>query len=144
MDTQQPAHGLDAKQVEAEIARFWKAMTAKSVQVLEDFYDHTSSVFGTSAVRPEPGRLAATRRAREYFQAGASLTVSTSPVEVVLVGEAALASYTFTLEATKIDPLTGKAVQETIRHGRATQVFTVNPDGKLYIVHEHLSVAAKN
>jgi hypothetical protein len=37
----------------------------------------------------------------------------------------------------------GKAIEETIEGGRATQVFGLNPQGELKIFHEHLSVQAK-
>ena len=50
-----------------------KAPDAKDAEALAGFYAHESSVFGSAATRSEPGRLAATRRQREYF--GAHSTV---------------------------------------------------------------------
>jgi ketosteroid isomerase-like protein len=57
----------------------------------------------------------------------------------MLEDSAAVASYTFQFHAVRTTA-TGK-MEENIRHGRATQVFGYDPDGKLRIFHEHFSVA---
>lgn len=132
---------LSVETVRAEVARFWNAFTAKSAEALEEFYAHESSVFGSTASRAEPGRLAATRRKREYFTAQSSLRAQTGYVDVVMVGDqAAVASYTFQFHATKVASLTSKATEEHITNGRATQVFGVDSDGGIRIFHEHFSL----
>lgn len=138
------ATGMNVEQVQAEVARFWSAFTSKSVEALEDFYAHESTVFGTTSSRPEPGRLAAIRRQREYFHPQTTLRVQTSPVDVFMVGDsAAIASYTFQFHASRAKIGVEKSSEEHVVHGRATQVFMVEGDGRPRIVHEHLSVIHK-
>jgi ketosteroid isomerase-like protein len=116
----------------------------KNADELMAFYSAESSVFSSLSPRPEPGRLAAARRQREYFHRDANILATTGAVEVVMLGDrAALASYTFTFHATRIGGATGTALEEDIRHGRATQVFILDHDGKVRIVHEHLSAIEK-
>jgi ketosteroid isomerase-like protein len=134
------ASRLTAEDVRAEVTRYWAAFASKSREVLEDFYAHESSVFPTSAVRAEPGRLTAARRDREYFGPRTVLKVSTGFVEVQFIGDnAAVASYTFQLSATNVESATVRNGTEEIKLGRATQVFATDMDGRLRIVHEHLS-----
>jgi hypothetical protein len=132
---------LTADSVRAEVIRFWNAFTTKSLEALEDFYAHESSVFGSVSNRPEPGRLAAKRRQREYFGPDAILRSQLGLVDVVMLSDsAAIACYTFQFHATKLNS-TGPRVEEHIGNGRATQIFAVDPaDDKIRIYHEHLSV----
>lgn len=134
---------MTAEQIRAEVGRFWSLFNSKNAEGLEEFYAHESSVFGSTGTRPEPGRLAATRRKREYFDPQTTVKVTVGPIDVLLLGEVAVATYTFQLHASKVAGALGKAVSEDIDHGRATQVFAPDSDGKLRIVHEHLSVAAR-
>ena len=129
--------------VRAEVTRFWNAFTSKSIETLEDFYAHESSVFGSVSNRPEPGRLAAKRREREYFQTEAVLRYQLGNVDVVALSDtSAVACYTFQFHATKLSG-SAKRVEEHIAGGRATQVFAIDPaDKKIRIYHEHLSVPA--
>jgi ketosteroid isomerase-like protein len=132
---------LTAEQVKAAVRRFWDVFTSKSAEGLADFYAHESCVFGSKGTRSEPGRLAAARRNREYFHSHSVLKAAPGEVEIVLLGEsAAVASYTFKFHATKVAGMLDKGSEENILHGRATQVFALDPSGVLRIVHEHLSV----
>jgi hypothetical protein len=134
---------ITSEEVKSAVERFWNAFASKAEGVLADFYGHESSVFGSSAVRAEPGRLAATRRKREYFNPSTTVKAALGPIEVLLLGEtAAVASYTFQFQASKVATATG-AVEEKFEHGRATQVFAYDLDGKLRIMHEHLSIAGR-
>jgi len=132
---------LSPDSVRAEVTRFWNAFTTKSLETLEDFYAHESSVFGSLSHRPEPGRLAAKRRQREYFGPDSILRSQLGLVDVVMLSESsAVACYTFQFHATKL-AASGPRVEEHIGNGRATQVFAVDPgDKKIRIYHEHLSV----
>jgi hypothetical protein len=129
--------------VRAEVARFWNAFASKSFETLEDFYAHESSVFGSTSNRPEPGRLAAKRREREYFSKDSILRSQIGMVDVVMLSEvAAIACYTFQFHATNI-AARGPHKEEHIGVGRATQIFGVDPsDQKIRIFHEHLSMPA--
>lgn len=132
---------LTPETIRAEVARFWNAFTSKSADVLEELYAHESSCFGSASQRSEPGRLAATRRQREYFAPAASLRSQVGHVEVVMLGDtAAVASYTFQFHATKVSTAGSKATEEHIANGRATQVFSLDQDGVLQIIHEHFSL----
>ncbi|HUS18162.1 MAG TPA: DUF4440 domain-containing protein [Terriglobales bacterium] len=131
---------LTIDQIKAEVQRFWSAFSSKQSEQLMDFYAPEASVFGSSSTRPEPGRLAAARRQREYFHAKSTLRATPGMIDVILIGDhAAVASYTFTFHASKVATGINAAAEEDIRNGRATQVFAYDPDGKLRIVHEHLS-----
>jgi len=132
---------LNPEIVRAEVARFWSAFIGKSAEALEEFYAHESSVFGSTANRAEPGRLAATRRKREYFNPQATLRAQPGIVDVVMIGDqAAVASYNFQFHASKIASSTSKATEERFTNGRATQVFGIDSDGSIRIFHEHFSL----
>jgi ketosteroid isomerase-like protein len=134
---------LTADEVRNEVSRYWNAFAAKSRETMEDFYAHESSVFPTTSTRSEPGRLTAARRDREYFGPRTTMKVNTGYVEVVMMGEqAAIATYTFELSATNVASAAVRGGTEEIKFGRATQVFAIDTDGQLRIIHEHLSVAA--
>ena len=131
---------LTVDEVQAEVRRFWSVFSGKSPEGLKGFYAGESSVFGSNSTRSEPGSLAAARRQREYFTPQTSMKAQLGAIEVVILGEsAAVASYTFQFHATKVASLLGKAAEEDIKQGRATQVFARDTEGKLRIVHEHLS-----
>lgn len=127
--------------VRAEVVRFWKVFAEKDSISLAEFYAPESTVFGSASPRSEPGRLAATRRQREYFGAHSTIRAHTGVVEVLILGDgtAAVADYTFDFTASKVMTALGGITEENIKNGRATQVFAYDPDGKLRIVHEHLS-----
>jgi ketosteroid isomerase-like protein len=136
--------GISAEQIRAEVARFWGAFSSKSADVIESFYLPDSTVFSSVTHRAEPGRLAATRRKREYFHPQSRIRVQLGPIEVQEVGEhAAVASYSFEFHASRVSGVLGKAVDEDIENGRATQVFVQQADGRLCILHEHLSAILK-
>lgn len=132
---------LNSERVQAEVKRFWDVFTSKEPEMLTEFYAPQSSVFSTSASRAEPGRLAAARREREYFNSQTTIRCEVGPVEVTMLGDdAAVAVYTFQFHANKVSGGFGKHFEETIRVGRATQVFVLDSDGDLRVIHEHLSV----
>ena len=135
---------ITAEQIRAEVKRFWTIMSGKRADQLAEIYAHEATVFSSSGSRSEPGRLAAARRQREYFQPLTTVTTTLGLIEVVLLGEsAAVASYTFQFHASKVASAVGGVVEEIIEHGRGTQVFVLDPDGNLRIVHEHLSSVDK-
>lgn len=134
---------LSAELVRAEVARFWAAFSAKSAEVVESFYLPEAVVFASTTTRTEPGRLAATRRKREYFHSAALIRVQVGMVDVLPIGDdAAVACYTFKFHAEHVAGALGKNVEENIEHGRVTQVFVRQEDGRLCILHEHISIIA--
>jgi ketosteroid isomerase-like protein len=135
---------LTAEQIRGEVLRFWNVFMEKNADALMNFYAPDSSVFSSISSRVEPGRLAAARRQREYFHAKSTVRSTTGNVEVILVSDtAAVANYNFTFHATKVAAGAGGSAEEDIKQGRATQVFRLEPDGKVLIVHEHLSSVDK-
>ena len=135
---------ISAEHVRAEVERFWGAFMSKSPEIVESFYLPESTVFSSTASRAEPGRLAVTRRKREYFNPQSHIRVQLGAIEVHPIGDtAAVASYTFEFHATRVSGALGKSVEEDIQNGRATQVYVEQPDGQLCILHEHLSLVPK-
>jgi ketosteroid isomerase-like protein len=136
---------LSTEQVQAEVQRYWSAFTNKDAEQLMQFYSCEATVFGSATARPEPGRLAAARREREYFHSKSALRAQVGLIDVVLLGDtAAVASYTFQFHANRAGALQTENVEEDIRNGRATQVYAFDPEGRLQIVHEHFSTVAGN
>jgi ketosteroid isomerase-like protein len=137
--------GIAVEQVKAEVARFWSIFSARSSEQMQAMYSPQASVFSTWNARSEPARLTVARREREYFHAKASVRAQTGPVEVIVFENSiALASYVFELHITHAVVTGGRGTETHIENGRATQLFALDPDGKLKIVHEHLSVPRKS
>jgi hypothetical protein len=129
--------------VRNEVARYWNLFSSKSALLQEEFYASECSVIPFRSVRPEPARLAAKRRQREYYAVDSALKVQVGLIDVVLVNEAvAVASYTFVFHAEKIVKPGQGAIDYHYEHGRATQVFGYDHEGRLRIFHEHLSIPA--
>lgn len=136
---------MSAEQVRGEVERFWSAFSSKAADAIESFYLPESTVFSSVSSRAEPGRLAATRRKREYFHPQNRIRVQLGRVEVQPIGDnAAVASYTFEFHASKVMGALGKDIEEDIQNGRATQVFVQQQDGRICILHEHLSFVPKS
>ena len=133
---------LAKDQVSQAVQDFWKAFGSGAPQSLADFYAPDATLFGVEGPRPELARLALLRRQREYFERHARLSVEPGLVEIQLLNETtALAVYTFTFHASNVIAATGKTQERHIANGRASQIFQLRPDGRLLIVHEHLSSA---
>jgi len=136
------AAGITAEDVRSEVTRFWNVFTSKSTDLLEEFYAADATVFATFGNRAEPGRLAVARRRREYFNKQTSVRVQLGSVDVhVLSDTIAVATYTFNFHGLNVMSGSHKDAEEKIESGRATQVFLADPDGRLRILHEHLSSA---
>lgn len=140
-----PRVQITAEQVRAEVARFWAAFSSKSSDVVDGFYLPDSTVFSSLSPRAEPGRLAATRRKREYFHPQSRIRVQVGTIEVQPISDtAAIASYNFEFHATRVAGALGRPTEEDIEQGRATQVFVLQSDGRVCILHEHLSFIPKH
>jgi len=133
---------LTPEEIRTDVARFWNVFTSKAPDLLEEFYASDATVFASTGVRAEPGRLAVTRRRREYFDKQTSVRVQIGVVDVQLLSDnCAVASYTFRFDATRVAGGLGKSSDEHLEHARATQVFQKDAEGKLRIIHEHFSTA---
>jgi len=128
--------------VKAEVARYWEAFKLRDAQQLNAFYAHESVGFSSTSRRSEPGRMAAIRREREYFETDTPIEAEIDYIEIVqLSPEFAVACCTFTFRARRLTGL-GKTIEEHIIDGRARQVFGCDPEGRIRIFHEHFSQAA--
>ena len=139
-------HTLTVSEVESAVRRVWGLFAAKKIDQWQSFYADVASVFGTGSKRPEPARLAVLRRQREYLTNATRLAVHVGKVDVEIIGpDCAVAAYTMQFDAEQIARLSAagqKDHQEHLENARVTHVFQRDSDGKLRIVHEHISATA--
>ena len=132
---------ISAEQVRNEVRTFWEAFTGKSRNQFQEFYSPMATCFAADGRRSEPARLMWVRREREFFGPKSSVGSKVGPVSVQLLGpNLASACYSFHFSIIRVLP-NGKRVQVEVPFGRATQVFQRGNDGKILIIHEHLSSA---
>lgn len=126
--------------------RVWELFASKKIDQWQSFYADVASVFGTASKRPEPARLVVLRRQREYLTSVTRLAVHVGKVDVEIIGpDCAVAAYTMQLDAEQIARLSAagqKDHQEHLENARVTHVFQRDSDGRLRIVHEHISATA--
>lgn len=129
---------ISPEQVRAQVDKFWKILAGKSEDKLEQLYAADAIVFTGRARRGEPALLAAARRMRQVSDAGSDLNADVAQIEVQIVDNVAVASYTYQFHGAKAGRDGGRLEKKT-RYGRATQIFQLGDKGGLQIVHEHLS-----
>ena len=129
---------ISADKVRAEIGRFWQILSGKSHDKLEDLYSPDAIVFTGKAKRPEPAMLAMARRARRAPASGS--TAEVGALELQISGDVAVASYTYKYQEARMGGDGTKSQRSTL-YGRATQIFQMDREGAIKIVHEHLSAA---
>ena len=130
---------MTIEQVQQEVRRFWNAFLANDARTLANFYCDHATTFNATGRDPEPGPLDA---ARCYFDFDFSLTVEVGEIKVQIPGPGAavaVASYTLRLHRDLAPDATAFG-DDLIEYGRVSQVFAENSDGRLCIVHEHLSL----
>lgn len=133
-------NSLSPDQVRAQIERFWKVMSGKSKDRLEDFYAPGAIVFTGKARQPEPAAAALGRRARQLASASAATSAEVGEMDIrIAAAEYAIATYTYRFHDTRAGQ--GGVSQRHTLFGRATQIFHQEKDGRLLLVHEHLSAA---
>ena len=130
---------ITADRVQAFVQQYWQLLSDKKPGV-ENVYTYDAKIFNPFEQRPESGRVSAARKEREYFEHKTAFHAEiTSPIDVsVLADNVALATYSFRWEANGI--LTGgKRFNKSLRNGRATDVITLDFEGRLRFVHQHHS-----
>jgi ketosteroid isomerase-like protein len=133
---------ISVAQVEDAVRRYWRILMEKLATEMSNSYTYDAVVFNPFSARLEPGRVSAARKEREYFTPQTKFHAEIiGPVNVQLLADTiAVASYQFRWHATNMEQkVLGKKYDKAVREGRATQVFVINPEGKLLIVNEHLS-----
>jgi hypothetical protein len=128
-------------EVAALVQKFWDFFIQKSKKQFDEMYSPTAVVFAADARRSEPARLMLVRRARELFGPASAVGAKLGSIDVqILRDDLAVASYAFRFTVTRSLP-NGKRVRVDVPFGRATQVFQLDADGILRIIHEHMSSA---
>jgi len=131
---------ISPDQVRAEIRKFWQIMCGRSGENLEDLYFPAAMVLTGKARTPETANVVLARRARQISTPASGSTADLGPVEVqVPEPGVAIASYTYKFHHTRPGER-GMEKRHTM-YGRATQIFQLDAQGALRIVHEHLSAA---
>ena len=129
---------ISAEQVHAQVHKFWGILCGKSADRLEQLYAPEGTVFTGRAKRTEPAALAAARRMRQLAAPGSDMTAEVADIDVQIVEDVAIASYTYQFHEVRKGREGGRVEKKT-RFGRATQIFRCDEKGGLQIVHEHLS-----
>src|SRR5215471_16503005 len=128
-------------QIRLRVQEFWHAFTGQAKDNFQELYSPTASCFAIDGRRGEPARLMWVRREREFFGPRSSVGAKVGMVNVqVLAPALAVASYPFHFSIIRVLP-NGSRVEVDVPFGRVTQVFLRNEEGKLLIIHEHLSSA---
>ena len=129
---------ISPEEVRAQVHKFWGILCRKSPERLEQLYAADGIVFTGRAKRTEPAALAAARRMRQLSSPSSELHAEVDEIEVQIVENVAIASYTYQFHEVRKSSEGGRQEKKT-RFGRATQVFRHDPRAGLQIVHEHLS-----
>jgi len=130
---------ITTDRVLAFIREYWQLLSDKTPGV-EKVYTYDAKVFNPFEQRPESGRVSAARKEREYFEQKTAFHAEiTSPIDVFLLADnVAVATYAFRWQATGMVSA-GKRFTKSLRNGRATDVITLDFEGKLRFVHQHHS-----
>ncbi|HET9184449.1 MAG TPA: nuclear transport factor 2 family protein [Candidatus Angelobacter sp.] len=136
---------LSESEVEAAVRRLWELFASKKVDQWQSLYSDVATVFGTASKRPEPARLVVLRRQREYLSGATKMRINVGRVDVELIGsDCAVAAYLLHLDAEQIAKVSAAGQSEHEEHlenARVSHVFQRLSDGRLLIVHEHISAA---
>jgi ketosteroid isomerase-like protein len=132
---------ITAERVRRAVQDFWDAFTHQEKNRFQELYSPTAVCYAADGRRSEPARLMWVRREREFFGPKSSVGAKVGAVSVQILGaNVASASYGFHFSIVRILP-NGNRAEIEVPYGRATQVFEREPDGRLLIIHEHLSSA---
>jgi hypothetical protein len=133
-------HVLTEEDIKLEMQRYWDAYIGKQGHLIRDFYSPRSSVFSTTTGRWEPGMLAVTRREREFYGKETTVNGVLNITDVMILGtDVAVVSFNFEFYVKRPARPGVTEMDLQVPQGRGTMVFERESDGKLRIVHEHLS-----
>ena len=132
---------ISPEQVRTGIEYFWRIMCGQSPGRLEDLYLSNALVLTGKARKPEPAHVAMERRTRQISAPAAEAVAELGMIDIEIIDSGiAIASYTYKFHNKRPDHSSGVIKRHTM-FGRATQIFQQGTDGKLRIIHEHLSAA---
>jgi ketosteroid isomerase-like protein len=135
---------LTKTEVELAVKNYWSVSASRQAEQQQNCYAENAVIFTSSSRRVEPGRLVMVRRQREYMVGRSRMKVEVGHIDVEIVGtNAAVAAYTMQLDAEKetvLGVVRARVSEEHLKDARVTHVFIRQNDGKLKIVHEHISI----
>jgi ketosteroid isomerase-like protein len=131
---------ISAPDVSAQVQRFWNAYCHGSKDALEQMYLPSAIVFAPFARRSEPAQLTLARRLRKFSNRTSSMSAEPGAIDVQIAGDAAIASYPYHFHLLKTNS-DGSRLDLDAPYSRATQIFQLDQNGVLRIVHEHFSLA---
>ncbi|HET6935418.1 MAG TPA: nuclear transport factor 2 family protein [Candidatus Angelobacter sp.] len=137
---------LSETEIEAAVRSFWELFASKKGEEWQSFYSDVALVFGTASKRAEPARLVVLRRQREYLSSSAKMQIEVRNIDVEILGrDCAVAAYLLRLHAEQIAKVSADGQREHEEHldnARVTHVFCRDDQGRLRVVHEHISAPA--
>jgi ketosteroid isomerase-like protein len=132
---------LTSERVRRAVQEFWDAFSQQQKNRFQELYSPTAVCFAADGRRSEAARLMWVRREREFFGPKSAVGAKVGAVSVqILSPNLASASYGFHFSMIRV-LANGTRAEIEVPLGRATQVFQREPDGRLLIIHEHLSSA---
>lgn len=131
---------ISAEDVSTQVQRFWNAYCTGAKHNLEKMYFPAAIVFGTFARRSESVQLTLARRLRKSSSSKSSMSAVLGPIDVQVMGDVAIASYPYHFHLLKTNS-DGSRLDLDQPYSRGTQIFQLDEDGALRILHEHFSVA---
>lgn len=129
-----------AQDVSAQVHRFWSVYCNGSKHLLGEMYLPSAIVFGTFARRSESVQLTLARRLRKVGSLKSWMSADLGPIDVQIVGDIAVASYPYRFHLIKTNA-DGSRLDLDTPYSRGTQIFQLDQNGALRIIHEHFSVA---
>jgi ketosteroid isomerase-like protein len=133
---------ISIDEVRSRVQTFWRAYCSQSKEEFEQFYFPDATVLEFDGRRIEPGRLMVARRLRELFPEMSSVSAELGPIDVQIVEpDIAVACYGYHFRVVRL-MANGKRYLSDIPLARTTHVFRRDENGRLRIIHEHMSAGA--
>jgi hypothetical protein len=129
---------ISADQVRSAVGRFWDTFKRKSQADFETMYLPSATVFASTVPRSELARLTIARRMRQFFGPKSKIEIDLGPIDVQLIDNIAIASYSYSFRGVEVRN-DGTSVDHEVPSGRGTQIFQLDGQSKLRILHEHFS-----
>jgi ketosteroid isomerase-like protein len=129
---------ISPDQVRTEVRRFWDTFKRKSQADFESMYLPDATVFASTVPRSEPARLTVARRMRQFFGPKSKIEIDLGSIDVQLIDNIAIASYSYSFRGAEVRN-DGTSVDHEVPAGRGTQIFQLDGQNKLRILHEHFS-----
>lgn len=131
---------ISADEISSVVQRFWSAYCAGNRHVLEEMYSPSAVVFGAFARRGESVQLTLARRLRKSGNHKSLMSVELGSIDVQIAGDIAIASYPYHFHLIKTNS-DGSRLDLDVPYSRASQIFQLEQNGALRIIHEHFALS---